>query len=618
MHETHKKQYMVLRGVNNNNQYVSYAAYLQTIPIVGHTDNVGTLVQMVNTETLLDMIKGVQWLHGGTVMVLDSENRVIVSTHELELHERFDYVNFTGGSDIVYARVAGEKHAVCYIPSVINNWKYMLMMPTNVFWEQAAYVRRVIYAALVLCIVIGGVVSLVFTGRNYKPVRKLLQAITNGDVTSMDSRYKEYDFIRNVINNVLVEKKNLANTLEKKEDELRNSVLVRLMTTNNVPDAKVAEIFSKYGIEPEEDSFLVILFQFEKYGEMFLNIADDDETDGAKVVKYIISSIAEEFINRRHIGLVADIREDMLACILSSKKASMQDCIREVFPVLNNARQLISRKFNMRLNISAGNVYRGVREIAISYREAADALEAQMFLNKDGIMTYDEISYLEGNYYYPFNIENKLVNLIEAGDYENALHLLDEIFNKSFGDKDFSVEAVKCMMFDIVGTFIKVSNHIEYNEFLDQVRPYMRLTNCTSVADMKSETIAMLKLLCDFAEESAKEARNKMLSEKVNAYLEENYNNINLSIQMIAEHFGITTPSYLSRLYKLQTGVRLLDKINAVRIEKSKQMLKEEKSIKDISRMVGFTSSSIFIRTFKNYEGLTPGQFKYLAARREA
>ena len=85
------KQYMVLRGVNNNNQYVSYAAYLQTIPIVGHTDNVGTLVQMVNTETLLDMIKGVQWLHGGTVMVLDSENRVIVSTHELELHERFDY-----------------------------------------------------------------------------------------------------------------------------------------------------------------------------------------------------------------------------------------------------------------------------------------------------------------------------------------------------------------------------------------------------------------------------------------------------------------------------------------------------------------------------------------------
>ena len=188
-------------------------------------------------------------------MVLDSENRVIVSTHELELHERFDYVNFTGGSDIVYARVAGEKHAVCYIPSVINNWKYMLMMPTNVFWEQAAYVRRVIYAALVLCIVIGGVVSLVFTGRNYKPVRKLLQAITNGDVTSMDSRYKEYDFIRNVINNVLVEKKNLANTLEKKEDELRNSVLVRLMTTNNVPDAKVAEIFSKYRIEPEEDSF---------------------------------------------------------------------------------------------------------------------------------------------------------------------------------------------------------------------------------------------------------------------------------------------------------------------------------------------------------------------------
>ena len=56
----------------------------------------------------------------------------------------------------------------------------------------------------------------------------------------------------------------------------------------------------------------------------------------------------------------------------------------------------------------------------------------------------------------------------------------------------------------------------------------------------------MLKLLCDFAEESAE--GNKMLSEKLNA-TRGKLHNINQDPDD-NEHFN--NPSYLSRLYKLQ------------------------------------------------------------------
>lgn len=203
-----------------------------------------------------------------------------------------------------------------------------------------------------------------------------------------------------------------------------------------------------------------------------------------------------------------------------------------------------------------------------------------------------------------------MVNLIKAGDYENACNLLEEVFSKCLSDESFSVETIKCMMFDIVGTYIKVSNAIEFGEFMEQANPYIGLTDCASVSEMRTKITIMLKLLCDFAAENRKDI-NSRLCDEIDAYIADNYSRFDLGIQMIADHFNMN-PAYLSRLYKIQTNEKLLDKISRIRIEKAKQMLKTNNKIKDVSMSVGFSSTSVFIRTFKNYEGITPGQFKVI------
>lgn len=371
MHETHKKHYMVLQRADENNEYPRSVAYLQTIPIMGSTNNVATLVQMVNESTILGIMKKTQWIHKAVVVILDSQNQVVTSTQPVQLDDYLNYETFTDENNIIYTHTADQEYAVCHITSGVNTWKYILLMPTNVFWEQAAYVRKIIYIALVLCFAAGGIISFVFAKRNYNPLHKLVQALTKGDAVSLDSRYVEYSYIMMAINKAVAEKNRFADTLEKNENILKNSILAGLLNTKNGSAAKARDVVTAHGMDPENGWFLVVLFRIDKSGKMSISAADMDEEraqDETADAKQIVSGVIDEIVNREHIGLMVDMGGDILACIMSSTKTGINDC-QDIFLALDDVRHLIGRKFNVRLSVSAGNVHKGIDAISRSYRK---------------------------------------------------------------------------------------------------------------------------------------------------------------------------------------------------------------------------------------------------------
>jgi YesN/AraC family two-component response regulator len=88
---------------------------------------------------------------------------------------------------------------------------------------------------------------------------------------------------------------------------------------------------------------------------------------------------------------------------------------------------------------------------------------------------------------------------------------------------------------------------------------------------------------------------------------------VNLNVNAIGEHFELKG-SYLSKLFKNQTGEGLLDCIHKCRIRQAKEMIEhKQESITEISRLVGYNDAATFIRVFKKYEGITPGKYKEIS-----
>ena len=67
---------------------------------------------------------------------------------------------------------------------------------------------------------------------------------------------------------------------------------------------------------------------------------------------------------------------------------------------------------------------------------------------------------------------------------------------------------------------------------------------------------------------------------------------------------------YLRHLFSEEKGVTFRDYIYKVRVEKSKEFLKDGLSVEDAAYKAGFNDGNYFIKIFKKYEGVTPAKYK--------
>lgn len=106
-----------------------------------------------------------------------------------------------------------------------------------------------------------------------------------------------------------------------------------------------------------------------------------------------------------------------------------------------------------------------------------------------------------------------------------------------------------------------------------------------------------------------KKSENKKTIEEIVAYIDKNYFK-KISLTSVAEKFYIN-PTYLSRIFKVETGFNFSDYINKKRMNVSASLIKDNTlKLKDISEMVGYDNINYFFRKFKNHFGCTPSEYK--------
>lgn len=93
-------------------------------------------------------------------------------------------------------------------------------------------------------------------------------------------------------------------------------------------------------------------------------------------------------------------------------------------------------------------------------------------------------------------------------------------------------------------------------------------------------------------------------------YLEEHYGNRDLTLESMADIIKVS-PQYLCRLFKEDVFLSPIVYLTRLRLHKAKELLIERSlNVSQISHLVGFSDSSYFCSVFKQYEGMTPMQFR--------
>ena len=110
-----------------------------------------------------------------------------------------------------------------------------------------------------------------------------------------------------------------------------------------------------------------------------------------------------------------------------------------------------------------------------------------------------------------------------------------------------------------------------------------------------------------YSENSGKDS-NRVIAQ-INLFIEKNIFS-DLSVANIAQalHYN---PSYISRLYKQETGKNLADVICDIKIKRAKELLdNKDLKIYFIGQELGFESSSYFARFFKKHTDMLPQEYR--------
>ncbi|WP_249897929.1 AraC family transcriptional regulator [Paenibacillus sp. PK3_47] len=210
----------------------------------------------------------------------------------------------------------------------------------------------------------------------------------------------------------------------------------------------------------------------------------------------------------------------------------------------------------------------------------------------------------------PAELERSLVRSLEAPDPSVFRRKLDELM--ALSEKEAGpLDAALYHAMQLLLNFTAISAKYEYggsalSKYLWNSRT--SLAACTSRTELTSQLLKLGELVMEEAEQ-ARHSGGRHFAEAVRKYIDRNYG-CELSLSSVAAVYGVDEAG-LSRQFKQHVGVSPGDYITRIRMAKAEQLLQEcALKLHSLSALVGCSSISHFVSSFKKYSGKSPKAYR--------
>ncbi|AEE96866.1 transcriptional regulator, AraC family [Mahella australiensis 50-1 BON] len=588
--------YPTMQSSSNSDR--KYLTYIRTVPLDNSSGNYANIVQLISVQKLQQMLKEIAETSKSDLYIIDDNNRIVVSNDNSELS--LDVLNdVKSDNGIFYKTINNKEVAFSYIASRQIGWRYVVAIPSDVYLAPVQDIKYMTVVIIAICLVLGIIIAYFMAYRDYNPIKKIIQQLmVHADKNNIANIRDEYDFIERTAISSIINEQQMRHQLDARMPILRSEFLKRLLVGKDVNYDVIKDSLEFYNLHFDDNKFLVCIIHIDDYSKFAISSELEKEL---ALAKFIITNIAEEVLAPYGKCYIMESDERTIDVIINMKDAVLDEIIAE----LKKVQGIIQGEFSILFSAYIGGIVYNIKEIKNSYAQAVTVMNYKIAMGYGVIADYSQIE--ERNkkeyYYYPLEVESKLINYVKAGDAQKALALLDETLKENFQKRKLPYELLQCLFFDIMSTGIKIMNEIG----LEQL-PMESLCKCDTVEQMHQELKGIFTKICEHINAN-KKSHNEELREIILDLVGKDYRNNKLGLSYLANKIGISE-AYLSHFFKEQTGINLSDYINQVRLKHAKEILKQGCTLSETAQNVGYTNDLALIRAFKKYEGITPGKFK--------
>ncbi|WP_277566081.1 response regulator [Cohnella ginsengisoli] len=206
-----------------------------------------------------------------------------------------------------------------------------------------------------------------------------------------------------------------------------------------------------------------------------------------------------------------------------------------------------------------------------------------------------------------------LLHLLETGSWERAAGKLSDIFAELAEKWPESPEYAQEVYFNVMGAFHYAAhrNGKQLGDIAGGATDVgadgsMQVSSLKQLRDRIHTVFA--RLMAD-AEHNTKDSRS-IVVRRIHQLIAEDVSR-DLSLQAISDHVRLH-PAYISKVYRMETGMNLGDYVLQQRMELAAAMLLKDPNDKiyEIAERTGYMTTHYFSKVFKGYFGMTPLEYR--------
>ena len=206
----------------------------------------------------------------------------------------------------------------------------------------------------------------------------------------------------------------------------------------------------------------------------------------------------------------------------------------------------------------------------------------------------------------------ELIDTIKNEQLEDAFHIVSSSIASYLGQDNTDIIPVRVLLSAMINHITELllkSDLRDTDAFRFCLNSYERLFRLETVEELHNMTNNLIRSVIETFG-TIRSVKNNALIESVIAYLSDNYTDPDITLNSTAGQFYVNS-SYLSRLFKQQTGTAFIRYLTELRLNRAAKLLTttSERSYA-VAQEVGFRDAKYFSTCFRKYFGVTANDYR--------
>ncbi|SHH88002.1 helix-turn-helix domain-containing protein [Clostridium grantii] len=534
--------------------------------------------------------------HSKITIIINDNNEIIVSSRDETFLKTNDFLKLVESPHSLNRKVVeldNEKYIAAYVQSEDTGWKYITLTPKINISEKIKEVRIGFFIGIILVIFIGFLAIFISMHINYNPIKQL-KKYSQSIISDFKESTGELDLVKKTIDFLSHQNALLSDEVEHSNEANKQYITMQFLRGSMTTDKKLEEKARKYGVYIEASCTVAIIYI-------------DSKIEYALTRKEIIDELKKDFLDGITIYTCENVDYRKIIMILSFKEqqyVTLQDKFKFV-------QKSIREKWNVSTVIGIGNCYHDKQFVPKAYIEASTAVDYRLVKGHGCVISFSKIIEQQGVLEnYPQNNLMNIAMLLKNGSMKAIEEELDNISNY-IKNNNTPIFIARGLCFDIINLIFQTSKGMvsEFHNNDLEIPDVFTLAQFDTVDELVGIVKDLSRDLCSQIIKQKEKEELSIIHEMI-AYIKNNYTECNFSLLGMADFFNMSQSS-LSMYFKDKTDKTILSYITEMKMEKAKELLiTTDIPLSELSEAVGYSNVTSFIRRFKQWENITPGDYR--------